>query len=81
MALTIQLEMILEEMNNGKYLIKMEDGESLSMSGYSSHMMVKKGSIDALLKEGLIFQALFETKTNIQRFRLTDDGRKYRKIK
>lgn len=78
MALTVQLEHILEEMNRGIYLIKMEHGESLSTNGYNSMMSVKSGSIDALVEEGLVYKSHLATK--VDRYILTDEGRKYRKL-
>lgn len=78
--LTNQEYLVLQHMNQGMYLVKEGKVEGLAFANGISNIL-KAGTAKSLLEAGLIRQIDFEFKGGIVKYLLTDEGRKYRKVK
>jgi len=62
---------VLDQMKHGLYLVRNKDGQEGLTSYQTITSMTKKGTIENLEKEGLIFESM-----NKNKWLLTDEGRK-----
>lgn len=69
----------MEHMNDGAYLIKDAGAEGVTYNPNSILIQtrIKSGTVAALLEKGLVRQHLAVSKKYV----LTDEGRKYKKVK